>query len=335
MLVPERLARASIFLGVMSKGTFVPRATGFLASYEEEQFRFDHIITAEHVIVGICDSGEELWCRANLTNGDTAEVKIPWDAWRFHPDDKCNTDIAVCPLTFDLTLPDGSAASLDHNVVILNGERGMAATSDVIIDKQIGAGEEICIIGLFRSHYGRQRNIPIVRIGNIAALSNEPVLTYYKKFMKGYLVEARSIGGLSGSPVYVHIPPIRVFDGKISRATGREFYLLGLMHGHFDVADLTHDVVIDDPRRGEGPSGIHSGIGVVIPVDLILDVINHPELIAMRKESVARLVQEGAKPDLSQEPFPDAGNEPNPQHREDFKRLVGAAAKKRPPSDRT
>jgi hypothetical protein len=57
-------------------------------------------------------------------------------------------------------------------------------------------------MGLFKSHYGEQRNIPIIRIGNIAALPEEPVQTHYCGPTDAYLVEVRSIAGLSGSPVF-------------------------------------------------------------------------------------------------------------------------------------
>jgi hypothetical protein len=50
-------------------------------------------------------------------------------------------------------------------------------------------------------HEGRQKNSPTARFGNIAQMPNEPVII--KRFeQECFLVEARSIGGYSGSPVF-------------------------------------------------------------------------------------------------------------------------------------
>ena len=73
--------------------------------------------------------------------------------------------------------------------------------------------------------------------------------------MEAYLVEARSISGLSGSPVFVNMAPYRTVEGTIiSNGGHRPYYLLGLMHGHFDVPSLTEDMVTD--ARDETAKGI-------------------------------------------------------------------------------
>ena len=53
------------------------------------------------------------------------------------------------------------------------------------------------------------------------------------------------------------------------------------MHGHFDVENLTEDVVTED---ADGTRGIHTGIGVVIPVEKIIETLNQPELIEKRRK---------------------------------------------------
>ena len=37
----------------------------------------------------------------------------------------------------------------------------------------IGLGDEVIISGLFVKHHGRQRNVPIIRVGNVAAMPEE------------------------------------------------------------------------------------------------------------------------------------------------------------------
>ena len=122
-------------------------------------------------------------------------------------------------------------------------------------------------------------------ITNIAMLDDEPVKTLYCGYVDAYLIEARSIGGLSGSPVFIHMPPIRIVDGKpVSSATPvYQLYLLGLMHGHFDIENLNSDVVLEDEK--DATSGIHSGVGVVIPVEKIIETLMQQELVDMRKKA--------------------------------------------------
>ena len=63
---------------------------------------------------------------------------------------------------------------------------------------------------------------------------------------EAYLIEARSIGGLSGSPVFIPMPPFQQINGEVTQGSGSLFYLLGLMHGHFDIPKLNEDVAKED-----------------------------------------------------------------------------------------
>jgi hypothetical protein len=323
--IPDDFPKCAVFIGTIKDGNFLPRATGFIASYEQDGYGFWHLITAEHVISGMLEKNEKMYLRANLTNG-AGGVKVLDEQWYFHPDEgKTNTDVAVCALHPEWTRVDnGEQAVLDHLSVPMET---MAATR-ALDDKRIKVGEEICIIGLFTSHFGRERNIPIIRVGNIAMLEGDPINTSYKGFMDAYLVEARSIGGLSGSPVFVGIP-----DRK--RMAYRNYYLLGLVHGHFDIQNLNAYSVAD-----MSGSGINAGIGVVIPVRYIVETLRHPDLMDLRREAAMRLrKRDGATPDLAVdmpvEREPSVGSEPpttegDEQHRERFTATLISAAKKRP-----
>lgn len=76
-------------------------------------------------------------------------------------------------------------------------------------DRNLELGDEVFFSGLFYPHSGTRRNIPIVRIGNVAALLEEPVLNRNGVPMDLYLMESRSIGGLSGSPVFVDLAALK------------------------------------------------------------------------------------------------------------------------------
>jgi hypothetical protein len=61
-----------------------------------------------------------------------------------------------------------------------------------------------------------------------------------------------------------------------------------LVHGHFDVQNLNDDIVVDaDVDSGRG-SGINTGIGVVIPVEKILEALQNPNLVSTREQHAAK-----------------------------------------------
>ena len=284
MLVPERVRKCVCFLGIKQGDQFRPRATAFCIEIEDEQqHRWRYLVTAEHVVARSLSLGQDLWLRINGRDKEPSEIKIDPSSWYFHPNTaEAATDVAVCPISFD--------HSDEINPVPIHGPRSVAATRAVIDEVKIGVGDEVVVAGLFRSHYGLQRNVPIIRVGNVAMLDGEPVKTKNGSYMEAYLIEARSIGGLSGSPAFVHLPAIRTVDGRTDlrgRNPFYQIYLLGLMHGHFDVENLNLDVVLDDAR--DELSGIHSGIGVVIPVEKIIDTVMQTKLLEAR----IKIIDEG------------------------------------------
>jgi hypothetical protein len=94
-----------------------------------------------------------------------------------------------------------------------------------------------------------------------------------------YLAEGCSIGGLSGSPVFVS-HTIRL--GGTATEHGEHQYIsglgrphfLGLMHGHWD---LPIGAEVDQAEA------VNMGISIVIPAKKILEVLYHPELVALRE----------------------------------------------------
>jgi hypothetical protein len=287
MLVPDDVLKNVLFIGTKHDGTFRPRGTGFIVIYEEHGHQFMHLVTAEHVIFNMIQRGSEIWCRANLINGDAQEFFVGKDGWRFHPDH--STDVAVCPF-------NPKVYDIDYVSFAVNGHQSVAGTADILRREKIGLGEEVFIVGLFRDHHGVNRNIPIIRVGNIAMLQGEPVFTKYVGYTDAYLIEARSIGGVSGSPVFISMPPFRVVDGAVVATEGLQYYLLGLVHGHFDVRSINEDTVVDIDTADRG--SINTGVGIVIPVEKILETLRHPDLMSLRQQRADKFRNaKGATPD--------------------------------------
>jgi hypothetical protein len=274
MFVEDYVRKCVLFLGNKDEETkkFHPRATAFVVSIYEDGLGFRYVVTAEHAIHGFSRAGLDIYIRSNLAEGGVREDSWADARWWSHPD-KGSTDVAIASIDF---LPSEEFRSIVLRTDVADGQ-AMAATQSLMNERRIGLGDEIFMVGLFRSHYGEQRNIPIVRTGNLAMLQGEPVFTKYCGYTQAHLVEARSISGLSGSPVFIHVP---IFDPRPGTFT--QFFLLGLMHGHFDVASINEDTVVGS--EAEGKRGINTGIGVVIPVEKILETIYQPELVQLRKK---------------------------------------------------
>jgi hypothetical protein len=286
MLIPEVIKKCVVFVGVEStKGGSSPvhwGGTGFFVMLESgslSNIHFMYLVTAGHVAKQL--KGQRFFIRANTKDGHS--VTFQGDdtvKWWSHPEDDA-ADVAVFPFP---TLPEALIGRLDYSAlpttVFLN-ENDRAKEG-------IGEGNEVVIVGLFSRHAGNSKNLPLVRMGTVAMFPEEriPIRNYGN--MDAYLIEARSIGGLSGSPVFVLHHP-----GK-SRLG---LHLLGLVHGHWDVGP---DQIIDVTREdASSKDNINMGIAIVTPAKKIIETINRKELAAIRKDAEAKWIADNS-------PTPDA-----------------------------
>jgi hypothetical protein len=162
----------------------------------------------------------------------------------------------------------------------------MCVSGKIISENEIGIGDEVFLTGLFRHHFGSRKNIPIVRVGNLAALTEKKVATRDYGLIDAYLIEARSIGGISGSPVFVNLGVTRSIGGTVKHSQrGPIFYLLGLVHGHYDINENEIDSATLDAEDALTPAKVNMGIAIVVPVKKILEVIEGNEVPAITESS--------------------------------------------------
>ncbi len=271
MLVPDEVRKCVVFLCFKANDGIIKLAgTAFFVSlrYTDLDGAFGYVVTAKHVIDGIKNNSidQMVYLRVNTIKGDVAQVITHIASWMHHPQNQA-VDVSVLPWA-----PPPEV--MDFRMIPTT----MAATNEVIEKESIGVGDEVFLTGLFVNHYGRQRNQPIVRIGNIALMPAEPIHTSNLGDIDAYLIEARSIGGLSGSPVFVHLAGIRRI-GMNNKIVGDRFYWLGLMHGHWNVSEEDIDVVQDKTNQS-----VNMGIAIVVPVTKILEVINQEALMKQREK---------------------------------------------------
>lgn len=303
MHVPAEARRSVMFLGEVTAGKFIPRATAFLVMTGEREGdtgtddHFPYLVTAEHVIVGMAHKQKEVFARFNLKDGTAHVQSIQSVTWWYHPTAPERTDVALCPVAFDWGIVDHAPIPLfnfdpHENAPIFQPRH------------QIGLGDETFAIGLFRSHHGAQRNIPIVRIGNIAAMPEEPIKTRHGGgFIDGYLVEMRSIAGLSGSPVFVDRPEVPPFgfmpDPRFrpdpERVNWYRYHFLGLIHGHFDVPNPIEDMFSEEDSSQS--IGVNTGMGVVVPAKMVMETLYQQDLHNERQVLLEQYKQRGATRD--------------------------------------
>ena len=271
MRVSDRVRKCVVFIGKMDHGPFVPYGTGFLVMRETDGWIFRYVVTARHVIQKI--NSDRIYIRINKKSGEAEILESPLKGWLSHPNPgkRKTVDVAVI-----------SAEKISHEVYDINmiPIEGCLSDDDIVRD-DIGAGCEVFMTGLFTRHWGEYKtNTPIVRYGNIAWME-EGLLYTPDGYMEAHLIEAKSIGGLSGSPVFVHMLPYRYeerpdYDQIVRSKIGHYFF--GMIQGHF-VIENPEDALLDSD---ESAGKINTGIAVVIPARKIAETVDHPVFVAMR-----------------------------------------------------
>jgi hypothetical protein len=248
--------------GVMTKEE---RATAFFISVPiDDKASAPYLVTARHVIDESRGHGT-LFAKINLTTGGIRYAPVSQDTWFCHD----VTDVAVIP--FPMGKEDrfrciSSNLFVDENYVQFSG---------------IHPGDEVFFVGLFTPYSGEIQAEPIARFGHISlGLKRIPIKpNSASKPIKtnAYLVETKSWGGESGSPVfhckwpYSPRVPISIIDPR----------LLGLLHGHYEI-----------PTKSSTSSAsfdLNSGIGVVIPAQAIHELLMDQGLVAQRTRLKAEI----------------------------------------------
>jgi hypothetical protein len=275
MRIPDAVKKCVVFIGIKKPSESFDQikyiGTGFFVSIPAVKIpdcSFPYLVTAKHVAVEIGE--KDFFIRANSKDGGMTFFKGSKNfKWWFHPDPIWPSDVAVFPMT----IPPKTFKTVDYSTI----HAATLLTDEERMSEGIGEGDEVATVGLFSHHTGSEKNIPIIRMGNIAMISDEPIRTAKFGNMEAYLIEMRSIGGLSGSPVFV-LKPVELGRWKI--------HLLGLIHGHWDVPD---NQIIDATVEDAGiKAGVNVGIAMVIPAKKILETLNCKELADNRAKIEAK-----------------------------------------------
>jgi hypothetical protein len=275
MRIPDEIRKTVSFVCYRNQITneLVPVGSAFLVGHDPARDGASsprvYAVTARHVLDALARKGvAEVYLRLNMQKGQSTPLGFHESAlksWFTHPSDT-SIDVAI--------LKAGIPAVVDHLAI----PTSLFVTDAVFKNNEVGLGDEVLVTGLFRHHFGRSRNIPIIRVGNLAALDEEPVTTKAFGEMRAYLIESRSIGGLSGSPVFLNLGQVRVLNNQLKFMHGQLHYLIGLVHGHYDT--LASEVASAETDQLDLTNAkINAGIAIVVPVSDIRAVIDEYEKI--------------------------------------------------------
>lgn len=275
MRIPDLFRKSVTYLYVdekepNGKTTRKPVATAFYVGFDNQPTSPLYVISAGHVVEQARPYGS-LFIRLNRPNGTYEDVPTSPDDWVILP----GSDVAAKSLA---DLPE------EYDIAVIPVK--MLATRDFVRGSDIGPGDDVFFIGLFSQRPGSSRPEPIVRFGNVALIPQDKVKIRIagdtEITVEAYLVEARSWGGHSGSPVFVYFAPDRN-PGILMAGGGADPRLLGLVQGHYELEGrLKGDVVGTESVR------LNAAIVVVIPAAEILELLELPKFADERAKLLVR-----------------------------------------------
>lgn len=285
MRVPDTVLNSVVFLGRdIPGGRPQWSATGFLVGIPASGGGcFTYLVTVAHAADAM--EGRDTVVGLNRVGGGTVDILIPKGTkWWYHPTERDRVDAAVlpCPLPEEADFCQVPVA--------------MFLTDEAASDNHIGPGDVTFCPGLFRRMAGRERYLPVVRTGNVAMMPTEtlPGVSFRRNVtdMEAYLIEARSMSGFSGSPVFVRgtasltmnvTTPTGPTIRSVVVQTTSSIYLMGLVHGHWNLHPGDHDNP-DFQAVPESEKSIALGMAVVVPAKKVLEILNQPDLVAGRND---------------------------------------------------
>lgn len=245
-----------MFLGIKKDGKSVWAGSGFLSSVEQGGRYHNYALSCAHVVRNAARDSDDgtVLIRTDLGR----EIQTTLDQWIV--EDSLDVAALIVPELYQTKL--NTTAFLRQQTIEQFG---------------IGHGDATYTVGLYSRIPGAESNTPIMRAGIVAGIPDHP---YQGAGIDGRrmefdytVVEAHSIGGLSGSPVFVVLQDhMLIEEWEPNRALTpnggflNAAFLLGMVHGHWRLsADVDPDYVDYSPS---GPR-VNEGLVVVIRAEQI------------------------------------------------------------------
>lgn len=347
MAVYDEIRKCICFLGWPNQYGFRPEGTGFLVGYTEDEFDFGYLVTAGHVVWPqrwrpSSSQHKELYIRVNTKGASPMVIKTEPPEWFFHQDKR----IDICAIPTMRSTPETTLPKDQETDIVFINLPSMLGRNVSPLD----LGDEVFMPGAFIGRIGERRNIPIIRTANIAAMPEEPI-SYGSPRRSAFLIETKSLGGSSGSPIFFNmeeIRPIRRVTRRVAPLINQApdptgyprsshvmpYFLVGMFLGSHS-GQYSEDFLSEEDSDIKPPkdADFNAGIGVAMTGEDIFDFIaNDPRLKKKRALELEFLRKASGYRPASASRGVSRGNE---RHREDFTSLLNAAAKKKLRDDQT
>jgi hypothetical protein len=289
------------------------------------------IVTNRHVV-----DGGGTTVRMNQEAGGFEIADLDEAQWIYHPD---GDDICMCPIRI--------GAKVKQKYLGM----GQIASKALATQYDIGIGDDVFFVGRFVGLDGKQQNRPSIRFGSIAQMPDEPVLQQDGTGQESIIVEARSIPGFSGSPVFfymmpepqLHIAPEYIDSVRESRFFNKTRLPSGIQIGPWvigvDYCNIYDKYHVKSERTQyrmhDWYVEANAGMMGVVPSWKIWDIVDSVEMKKIRDDAEAdlnrRIKESPVK--LNDASGGARSNDENPTHLEDFRTLLTAASKTPPRGD--
>jgi hypothetical protein len=298
MQVDAGITKCAVFIGFETERGFYAEGSGFMLRVEEAQWPAYYVVTARHVVASVAAArGGIISIRLNRKDQPPLILSTDKTNWIFHKD----TSIDIAIYNFDV---DNFNQNRDLDIIPLRAdETDYSAIMTPAKENFFGVnhGDEVFMVSVFVGRIGERKNIPVIRIGNIAALPEEPVSPGSPK-RPAYLIETRSLGGTSGAPVFLNLQQFRtnrrpsaaenLGPAEMAVYPGLVIAMIIGSHGGPYLRDFVSE---EDTDINLADGNFNAGISVALPISLVMEVINSPELIAAR-HAYAELLRANLRP---------------------------------------
>jgi hypothetical protein len=253
-----------------------------------------YMVTARHVVQRDPDEEppvDSIRLRLNTLDGGSSTVKTTVSGWKHHD----TADVSV----YSFGVGAAGLEGFDFLYAPIRPWPGPYYRSTSGQHRKpaplLCAGTDVFMTGLLVHHPGVTRIMPIIRVGNIAEIPEDPVHmdTGADHII---LMESRSISGLSGSPVFAHYPPSgyderwrveHMASPRVANNAGPN-YLIGINRGPFESEGNDIDGIGDASTEP-----LNTGISIIVPIERARELIDGPELAQERDEARKALLAAG------------------------------------------
>jgi hypothetical protein len=253
------LREISEFLYQEQNEELVPIGSGFSLVIVQKESTFWYLVTCKHIVKPLLDTGENIYARFNRSDEMAVAAKPLQGNWHFHPDACVDLAVLQCP-------PGGGALE----VIAMDADSLLTPNRSLVTGYTLKEGDGVFFSGLFEFYTGDRRNIPILRFGRVAMLTNENLPGKFG-LARYHLLEIQAFPFNSGSPVFTMHPTVRGVDHSI----------VGVIAGFFPERQRARIT-----ETGEPVVFTHLGISSAVPAEAVAEILNSDALMRDREKGI-------------------------------------------------